>query len=87
MAYPIFPTPASIFDGSTDYPAAAVLCKQMYSYLKSVGGGIANIPRDELQRLTPLMQCVKYDAPNDLDNEARWEDDIQSSYYLLYKYV
>lgn len=83
MAYPIFPTPASRFTGTIDYPANAELCKEMYSYLNSVEA----LPKDALNRLTPLMQCIRYNAPNDLNNSSRWQDDIKSAYYLLYQYV
>lgn len=88
MATPNYPTPASLFNiGSPDYNQAYIYVKSMYSYLNSQGDCCATIPRDALYKLTPMLQSIEYDAANDLNNVARWQDGIKSSYYLLFQYV
>lgn len=87
MAYPLFPKPSVVFSGTVDYPQALLYVKEMFSYLNSKGDCCATLPKDALYKLTPLMQAISYNDPTDLDNEARWQDDIKSAYYLLYQYI
>lgn len=87
MAYPTFPKPSTLFSGTIDYPAASILCDQMYSYLNSQGDCCATIPRDALYKLDPLMTCIMIDSPAEQNLSANWQKDIKTAYYLMYQYL
>jgi len=82
----MFPTPNSIFNsgGSVDWPATEVLVKSMWSYLNEASGGCgATIPCN----VSFMYFAMMIDSPDDQDNSARWQSDIESLYRILYLYT
>lgn len=85
-----FPSPSSIFNApSVDYTAAEVLVKQMVSYVNANKDGCcaSKNPQYGLNQVNPILSAMSYDSADDLDNDARWQADVKSSYYIIYPYT
>lgn len=84
---PQFPTPDSLFNGSTDWPAAQILVKQLLSYVRSTHACCSSKGfKEMMHEVTPILLCMRYDSPIEGDNTERWHADIESSYRILFPY-
>lgn len=77
-----FPKPSDIFDGSTDWSAAEVIVKEMWSYLNEAYGCGCNSPIS--CDVSFMYFAMMIDSPDDQDNSARWQSDIETLYKVLW---
>lgn len=82
-----YPSPSTLFNGSTNWSQAQTYVKQMFSYLNEAygccGGGRSPISCD----VTFMYFAMTIDAPDELNNSARWQSDIESLYRIMYPYT
>lgn len=81
-----FENPNTFFSGTIDYSEGETIVKNMVSYINSLGEGCctSKAVQSVLNQVNPILTAMLYDSPSELDNSARWQNDIEASYRLLY---
>lgn len=81
-----FPSPASIFNGSTNWSTTETIVKNMVSYINSLGEGCctSKAVQSVLNQVNPILTAMRYDSPTELNNPTRWQADIEASYRLIW---